>query len=45
MFTENILPFKLDNAEFEIDIDYASDLKQAKYLMDVNKDKFSFYWD
>ena len=45
MFTENILPFKLDNAEFEIDIDYASDLKQANCLMDVNKDKFSFYWD
>jgi CMP-N,N'-diacetyllegionaminic acid synthase len=45
MFTENILPFKLNNPEFEIDIDYKSDFELAEHILGSNKDKFSFYWD
>jgi CMP-N,N'-diacetyllegionaminic acid synthase len=45
IFTENILPYKLDNPEFEIDIDYKSDFELAKCMLEINKDKFSFYWD
>jgi hypothetical protein len=45
MFTEKILPLVLDNPQFEIDIDIESDLLLAKAMMQVNKDKFSFFWN
>ncbi|MGH1440770.1 MAG: cytidylyltransferase domain-containing protein [Cellvibrionaceae bacterium] len=45
MFTHNIIPLKLNNPEFEIDIDLESDLALAKCMMKINKNKFSFFWN
>ncbi len=45
MFTNNIIPLVLNNPEFEIDIDLESDLVLAKCMMEINKDKFSFFWN
>jgi CMP-N,N'-diacetyllegionaminic acid synthase len=45
IFSNNILPFRMNNPEFEIDIDYESDFELANCLMSRYKEKFSFYWD
>jgi len=45
MFTDNILPLQLNKPEFEIDIDYESDLLLARSMIEANKDKFSFFWN
>lgn len=44
IFAENILPFRLNHPEFEIDIDYPRDLMHARFIMETYRSKFSYFW-
>ena len=44
MFTDSMLPFKLERPEFEIDVDTLSDLILARCILNANREIFSEFY-